>query len=694
MNDKIRPTHLERSAVVYVRQSSAGQVQRHRESQRLQYGLADRAHALGFHQVVVIDEDLGRSGSGSQERPGFAKLVTAVCAGEVGAVVAFEASRLARNNRDWHHLIDLCAVTETLVVDQDGIYEPRQLNDRLLLGLKGTMSEFELGLFRQRARQAFLSMVRRGVVLTEVPAGYVRTEDNRCEITPDRQVQAAVRGLFVKFGELGSARQLVRWYHQENLLVPRNRPGSRGAEIEWCVAKHDYVTRILQNPMYAGAFVYGRSRQRTAVIDGRTRRGSPYRLPREQWTTLIHDHHPAYISWAEYERHQEILARNAGRFATMTGGAARSGRALLAGLLRCGRCGRRMYVVYGAKPSHAPIYQCRGDWGRAGGVCLAVGGLRIEETIVHRLLEALAPVAIEASLAAHDEWIRREDETRKQLRLALERARYETERARRQYDLVDPGNRLVAAELEERWNQALEHVRQLEARLESGAPAAQSPSDDERTQLLELGRDLERAWHSPAASAVIKKRILRTAIHEIIVDGAPGNPTIRLRIHWAGGVHTSEALERNLPGKHSRCTDQTAIEVVRDASLVCDDATIASILNNLGLRSGAGNTWTESRVRALRSNHRIPKAEHGPQSEFVSAHEAARLLDVGITTVRRYLEERILPGRQVVPRAPWIIRRTDLSLPVVAAAVRASHSHPSRSVPPLAAEQLPLISDV
>ncbi|HEY9072947.1 MAG TPA: recombinase family protein, partial [Desulfobaccales bacterium] len=311
MNEKIRPEHLQRAAYVYIRQSTAHQVRFHLEGQKRQYGLSQRARELGFTQVVVIDEDLGRSGSGLQERPGFGRLLDAVCQGAVGAVVALEASRLARNNRDWHHLVDLCGLTDTLLIDDDGIYDPKLLNDRLLLGLKGTMSEFELGLFRQRARQAFLQKARRGCALWEVPVGFVRTPEGQIEKSPDRQVQQAIEAVFGKFNQLGSVRQTVLWFREEQILLPQAQPGSPGQPITWLPATVSRVHQMLRNPCYAGAFVYGRTGTQTRLVEGRAqRRAGRLAKSMEQWEVLIREHHPGYLCWEQYLKNRRLMAQN------------------------------------------------------------------------------------------------------------------------------------------------------------------------------------------------------------------------------------------------------------------------------------------------------------------------------------------------------------------------------------------------
>jgi DNA invertase Pin-like site-specific DNA recombinase len=672
MSDRIKPCHLERAACVYVRQSSMGQVRTHLESQRRQYGLADRARSLGFHQVLVIDEDLGRSGTGTQERPGFARLVAALCEGTIGAVLAAEASRLARNNRDWHHLIDLCALTDALVIDHDGVYDPRLINDRLLLGLKGTMSEFELGLLRQRAQEALLEKIRRGEVLTEVPVGFVRTEDNRLEMTPDRQVQEAIRGVFAKFRELGSARQVLLWYRQERIALPYLRRATGGTEVAWRLPSYHRITAILENPTYAGAFAHGKTTSRTVVIEGRARKTRGHRVPPEQWPVLILGHHAGYITWDEYLRNREVLKNNAAMRGQSVPGPAKTGAALLAGLLRCARCGRKLHVSYSGVGGRVPRYHCKGGQINHGTArCLSFGGLRADQAVAEAILEAIQPVGIQASLDALDQAARQRDEKRSALELSLQKARYEADRARRQYDAVDPANRLVAAELEARWNAALEQVAELEARFREVTPDDVALSPGEAERLLELGRDLRTAWDHPEASPALKKRILRTVLEEIVADVTTDPAEVVLWLHWAGGTHTQLRIPKNQAGRHQRCTDRTVIDLVRELAQVCDDQKITAILNRLGYRTGAGQTWTEGRVRSLRSYHKVPVYRRDEARPWVTMEEAAESLRVSPTVIRRLLKQGTLPGRQVVSGAPWIIAREELSRPEVQAAVQA-----------------------
>ena len=678
MSEKIEAHHLERAAYVYVRQSTPHQVRSHLESKERQYALAGRAEQLGFGKVVVIDEDLGRSGAGTQERPGFGRLLASVCQGLAGAVLALEASRLARNNRDWHHLVDLCALTETLLVDSDGIYDPRQLNDRLVLGLKGSMAEFELGLLRQRAREAFEQKVRRGFALWEVPVGFIRTEEGRIEMTPDRQVQQAVATVFQKFQQLGSARQATIWFREEQIPVPQTKPGTAGREVIWKLPSSGRIRQMLNNPCYAGAFAYGKTTVRTRIEEGRARHSSRYRKPHKDWKVLLIDHHPGYISWEKYLENQQRMEANVASYEGENSGAAKLGAALLSGLLRCGRCGRKLQVVYSGTSGRVPRYVCRGDRGdRESSRCLTVGSLRLDRAVVQSVVTAIQPAGIEAAVKLTECAQVEDDEKRKALALALERARYEEKRARRQFDAVEPENRLVASELETRWNSALAQVAEAEARLIAAGKAPEPLSERLKQELTALSEDLIALWNHPEAPVQLKKRILRTVLTEIVVDHEPDSTTHRLRLHWAGGVHTELCVERTKSGQHRYSADRSVVELVSELAKICQDKVIAAILNRLGYKTGQEKTWNASRVAGLRGYHKIAPFQH--QDGWVTLEEAARALQVSNTVVKRLIRERTLPAKQVVKCAPWIIQNDLLSSTVqaqVRAARRGGHKLP------------------
>jgi DNA invertase Pin-like site-specific DNA recombinase len=673
MNDKINAKHLERAAYVYIRQSSLQQVRHNLESGRRQYALQDRARELGFAEVVVIDDDLGISGAGHHERPGFGRLLAAVCDGRVGAVLAMEASRLARNNRDWHHLIDLCVLTQTLVVDAEGIYDPRLLNDRLLLGLKGTMSEFELGILRQRAQEAYRQKVLRGEVLTMVPIGFIRSHSNRVEITPDREVQEAVRRVFSDFDRFGTLRQVLLWYHQENITIPLTSVGEDGPRTVWRLPNYQHLLRMLKNPTYAGAFAYGRTQCQTVLVDGRSRKCGGHRVAMENWQLLLKDHHPGYISWEKYLENQRILKSNRTKSHDVSCGAAKKGSALLTGLLRCARCGHKLHVAYRSARGQAPRYYCMtGNKEQGKPSCLCFAAYKVEQAVAAIVLEACQPMGIEASLQVLSAEGIEHDQKKRRLELALERVHYEAEYARRQYDAVDPCNRLVAAELEARWNAALAQVAEAEARLQAEQQSQRLLSKEERNRLLELGSNLNAVWNDALAPIELKKRIIRTLINEIVVDVNHSSATIEMQVHWAGGVHTALKVRKNKAGRTANATDRDVVELVRELALVQPDSYIASTLNRLGYHSGSGKTWNETRVKNVRNYYQIPVFVRGGDRSWVTMEQAADILKTGVTVIRTMIRKEFLPARQVAKHAPWTIRHEDLQRPEIHNYVKAA----------------------
>ena len=462
---KLTREHLARKAIVYVRQSTTTQVRENLESQRRQYALADHARSLGFGDVEVIDQDLGHSGASLAGRLGFQRLVAQVSLGAVGVVLCLEASRLARNNRDWHHLIDLCSLVGTLLIDPEGVYDPRVSNDRLLLGLKGTMSEFELALFRQRSLEARHQKARRGELRFIIPVGFQWASAGVIEKTPDRRIQQALELVFAKFRELGSVRQTWFWLREQQLTLPQRAGRGLNAEVVWASPSYGGVLSLLNNPIYAGAYVFGRTRSHTAIVEERAHVTRGHKKPRSEWTVLIRGHHPGYLTWEEYEHNQRIVAENTNMKGRIVRGSPRPGGALLAGLLRCARCGRKLRVNYSGKTGVA-TYRCRGTVGRCDNAsCLSLRGTRLEGAVEEEILTVLEPGAIEAAVAAGQAAATGQDEQRRAVELELEQARYQAERSFRQYDVSDPENRLVTGELERRWNEMLARVRALEERL-------------------------------------------------------------------------------------------------------------------------------------------------------------------------------------------------------------------------------------
>jgi DNA invertase Pin-like site-specific DNA recombinase len=658
---KITADHLARGAFVYIRQSTADQLVHNQESRRRQYGLADHAKQLGWATVEVVDDDLGRSGGGIT-RPGFERLLTAICEERVGAVFAIEASRLARNGRDWHTLIEFCGLVGTVIVDEDGIYDPRHSNDRLLLGMKGTMSELELSLFRQRSQEALKQKARRGALFLGVAAGYGKTGRDRIEKDPDQRVQDALRLVFAKFAELQSVRQVHVWLRQEGIALPAAcHSTADGRSIVWRLPLYNTVHNILTNPVYAGAYAFGRTTSKVSVEEGRKRVRRGVRRPLAEWDVLLKDQHEGYISWAEFERNQRVIADNAtSKGSALARGAARHGELLLAGLLRCGHCGRKMYVAYGGK---AGRYHCEGALVNHGTArCISFGGLRADHAVGTEVLQVLKPLGIDAAVKALDAQAGETSAARRQLELALQRARFEAAHARRQYDAVDPANRLVAGELERRWNEALRVVHRIEgeiAGLEARKPVPLG--EVERQQLMQLGADLAVAWSHPAATSATRKRIVRAALSEIVVRVEAEH--IEMILHWQGGDHTALKLKKNGAGKHRWTIPEDTLSLVRELARLMPDRQIARLLNRAGKPTGRGNGWTQARVCSFRSHYGIAihrESEWAERGE-ITLEAAAQIMDVSVMTALRMVRHGIIKGRQVCRGAPWVIKAQDVA---------------------------------
>ena len=636
---KITPDHLKRGAFIYIRQSTADQLANNHESRRRQYGLAERARTLGWTDVTVIDDDLGRSGSGVS-RPGFERLLAAICEGRVGAVFAIEASRLARNGRDWHTLIEFCGLVGTVIVDEDGIYEPRHPNDRLLLGMKGTMSELELSLLRARSTEALKQKARRGELFFTVAVGYIKVGRDKIEMDPDLRVREAIGLVFARFAEMQSIRQVFLSLRADQIALPYIDSKSSGQhQLLWKPPVYATVNNLLTNPVYAGAYVFGRTGSRMTIENGRKRILRGYRKNRSDWAVLLVDHHEGYLSWADYERNQRLIADNANGKGMMVRGAVRKGEALLVGLLRCGHCGRRLLVSYNGTKGDIGRYHCdatRSD--PAAAPCISFGALRVDQAVGAEIVRLLQPLGVDAAVRAITDCEHQAGEKQRQLELALEQARYEAARARRQYDAVDPDNRLVAGELERRWNAALAAVEVLEKELETLVRQRPAALDaEERQRLLQMGADLEAAWHHPAATAVTRKRLIRAVMREVVARVE--DDQVQLLLHWQGGDHTRLTVRKNRRGQTRWAVEPETVDLIRTCARLMPDKAIAGMLNRTGKRTGRLNGWTQSRVRGFRNTHGIAvyvDGEWAARGE-ITLTEAARMLDLSPMTVLRQI---------------------------------------------------------
>lgn len=668
---------VKRKAVIYVRQSTQSQVQTNLESQRRQYDLVEVARHHGFVEIEVIDDDLGRSASGSVARPGFDRLVAAVCAGQVGAVLCLDASRLARNGRDWHHLLELCGLVQARVIDADGVYDPCRPNDRLLLGMKGSISEFELGVIRARMLDSARSKARRGELRISVPIGYIWHREIGLGFDPDLRVQEAVRLIFARFHQLGSARQVLLSLAGERVHFPRPSDGKKLVSFDWTPIRYRSVISILKNPFYAGAYAYGKSQKHTALVDGRARTTYKHPKPFDEWEVMIKDHHEGYIEWSEFERNQKLLAANAyGKAGGAKSG--RGGRALLPGLLLCGRCGRRMTVVYtGRLPSH-PVYRCERPnqmFGRPR--CLVFGAKRVDGALASELLRALEPMAIEAALQAEHRYMQTRSEQRRIVELELQQARYEASLAERRYAACDPDNRLIAAQLEKSWEATLQRVQACGERLAALEKSNAAPAIPDFAGLAE---DLEAAWDAPGVTMRSRQQLLRALIADIIADYDQNSREIVLTIHWRGGQHSQLRIRKPESGEHGCRTSEDAVAVIRSMATRWSDENIAATLNRMGLPTGQGKTWTAHRVsslRRVRGIHAYRSAEKN--GEWVTMSEAAAMLGVSNHQIRRLIKEGVLAADQVVPDAPYQIRASDLKDQRVVAAL-ARTARPCRPI--------------
>jgi len=663
---KLTSSHLRRQAFVYVRQSSQAQLERNTESTARQYALVERALELGFQreQVQVIDEDLGISGSGLSDRSGFARLAAEVALGHAGLVLGLEVSRLARNNVDWYRLLDLCGVTDTVIGDADGLYHPGSFNDRLLLGLKGTMSEAELHVLRARLEGGIRNKAARGELRRGLPVGFIwGEEDGEVLIDPDEALAGAIGTIFERFAELHSVRQVWLWMRREGVQFPLRRfPHS---EIQWVTPTYHQIHSVLENPVYAGAYAFGKTRRERFIDERGQPRKRMRRLPQADWEVLIWEHHDGFIDKATFEANRKRIAANTRPRAHEAGGAVREGQALLQGIAVCARCGRKLKVHYQGRRGHqSPAYHCpssvlvegRGQW------CLRIGGGAIDQAVASAMLAALTPAGVKAALAAAEALEADHDAALKQWRLQVERARYQAQRAERRYRAVEPEHRLVARGLERDWEQALTELAKAEAELalrERQRPRTLTPQ--EREQLLALGADLGRVWSAPSTSDRDRKALLRALIEEVILDANREERRATVTIRWRGGALTELAVALPKPQPAIR-TDEDTIALLTRLAAHYDDGTIAGILNRQGRRSATGERFSAIIVGGLRRYRGIPAYKppaEPPDGELLPVGKAADVLGVAASTIFRWLQSGFIRGEQDTPGAPWRIRVGD-----------------------------------
>jgi DNA invertase Pin-like site-specific DNA recombinase len=662
---KIKPSHIQRAAMVYLRQSTPSQVEHNRESTARQYALADKACQLGWakEQVIIIDEDLGLSGSSTDKRSGFARLTSEVALAHVGIVLGLEVSRLARNNADWYRLLELCGITDTLIGDNDGVYHPALFNDRLLLGLKGTMSEAELHILRARLDGGIRNKAARGALRRGLPVGFIWGErDGEVLFHPDQAVSGALSTVFERFAEFGSARRVWLWFRSAGLSFPL-QDGPHG-QIRWGAPTYTALHHILTNPVYAGAYAYGKTRCERFVDEHGIVKKRLRHLPIAQWAVLLPEHHSGFIDWATFQANQVRLAANTRPRPHQSGGAVREGAALLQGIASCGHCGRRLLTHYRGRNS-TPGYHCAGKDivnGR-GQYCLNISGLAIEQAVANAFLEAVTPAAVQATLLTVQQLQANHDAALAQWRLEVERLRYEAERAERRYRTVEPENRLVARGLESAWEACLRDLAGAEAELrrqEQQRPSAVDPKQLQRIQTL--GADLRQVWKATSTTDRDRKELLRMLLEEVSLNLKRAEGHAHLTLRWRGGAIT--VLDVPVPRFRplGPRTDEDTISLLRRLAALYPDEVIAGILNRQERKTATGERFTANQVGSLRRYRNIPRfqpAAEPPPGELATIRKAAQILGLNTSTIHRWLADGFIAGEQITPGAPWQIRITD-----------------------------------
>jgi excisionase family DNA binding protein len=662
-SSKVQARHLSRNAYLYVRQSTLRQVFENTESTQRQYALQQRAIALGWRleQVVVIDCDLGRSGASAVDREGFQRLVTEVGLGRAGIVMGLEVSRLARNSIDWHRLLEMCALADTLILDEDGVYDPAHFNDRLLLGLKGTMSEAELHVLKARLRGGILNKARRGELQMRLPIGFVRDVQGRVRLDPDARIQDSVRLLMRTFQRTGSASATVKEFREQHWLFPRHAmSGPHKGEVLWSELTHSRVLFVLHNPCYAGAFTFGRSRQRKLPNGA----GAWRRLPREEWATLIRDAHEGYLSWEDYEHNLQRLRENATSYAEQRA-APREGPALLQGLAICASCGTRMTVRYHRWSKNLrPSYLCQhAGIEAAGPICQSISGTDLDAAVGELLVTMVTPMTLELALQVQRELESRSAECDAMRRKEVERARYECDLARRRYMQVDPDNRLVADTLEAEWNEKLRaHEQAQQAYEKQCATDAAGLNDAQRESIIALAKDFPRLWRDPRTPERERKRMVRLLITDVtLLKG----DDITAHIRFNGGTTHTLHLELPKPSWQLRRTPDAVVAQVDKLLDENADAEIARRLNAQGMRSGEGHVFNGAIVRRIREQYRLKsRYERLRERGLLTREEIAQRLGVSTATIKAWRRAGLLRAHRFGDRREYLFEPPDADAPI------------------------------
>jgi DNA invertase Pin-like site-specific DNA recombinase len=661
MVSNVQSIHREKPAYVYIRQSSMGQVRHHRESTERQYALRDKALELGWpaDTIRILDGDLGISGAHITGREDFKALVADVSMRKVGAVFALEASRLARSCTDWHRLLELCAFTDTLIIDEDGCYNPADFNDQLLLGLKGTMSQAELHFLRARLQGGKLNKAKKGELRTPLPVGLVYDDEGRTVLDPDDEVRHAIQLLFTTFRETGSAYGVVHKFAKMGLKFPKRAYGGAwNGKLVWGRMTDSRVLGVLKNPAYAGVYVFGRYQSTKQILPDGTIQSKTAAVPMSDWLVTIKDHHEAYISWDEFIHNETILQRNrTNGEETLLSGPAREGLALLQGLLLCGNCGRRLTVRYKGNGGIYPTYEC--NWRRREGLatssCMHIRCDLIDHPISTRVLEVIKPKQIEIALKALEELERRDKAVDRQWHMRIERAEYEAQLAQRRYEAVDPANRLVAATLERRWNEALIKVQEIKKEFaEHQRKERLTATLEQKARIKSLAQNLPRLWRAGTTQAKDRKRILRLLIKDITIEKLPEPKRLVLHLRWQGGA--CEDIPITLPPKIAEQIryPKKIIDKVTELAKEHTDDQIATAFNRQGLLGAKGKAFTVSMIRWIRYRHAIP----GPnlkRSQELTVKQVAKKFAVSAHVVYYWIERKVINARRINQGAPYWI---------------------------------------
>jgi DNA invertase Pin-like site-specific DNA recombinase len=644
MNQKVTASHLKRQAYCYVRQSTLKQVFENTESTKRQYALRERAMALGWSivQIVTVDSDLGQTATSVADRKGFQKLMTEVSLGRVGLVMGLEVSRLARNNADWARLLEICAITATLILDEDGIYDPTDFNDRLLLNMKGTFSEVELHVLRSRLRGGALSKARRGEFKTRLPTGFVYDHNDKIIMDPDKQVQQSFRMFFDIFQRTGAAFATVKAFAKDDVKFPcRSHFGPDKGDLKWQRLTSGRAQSILKNPRYAGAYYYGCRRSRRN-IDGST---TYYKVPRDEWIVLIKDAHPEYISWDQYEENLRRLRQNAIAYNNIDRKTPpREGSCLLQGLAVCGKCGQRMTIRYKYRRSRRvdPVYLCqRQRVERWESSCQYIPGAGIDEAIGKLLIESVTPLTLEVALEVQRELEARFNETDKLRKQQVQRAEYDANLARRRFMQVDPDNRLVADTLEAEWNEKLRHLQDANDYYEKHRGVkSEKLKKEQQKEILKLARDFQKLWKDPRTPAREKKRMIRFLIEDVTMIK---DEEITLHVRFKGGAEKTLTIPLPPKGWQHALTDPEIVELVDELLNNHNYAVIATMLNERGYKSGTGLQFNRKVVTGIRRNYNL-KTRYARllATGKLTAEEVANLLAVSIQTVRSWGKKGII----------------------------------------------------